>query len=465
MESLYRSAICKVDILSGGNVLKEGQSLARNLYNFARYCTVGFNRKLAKARGHSSLAGKLPKYTGYIGMWKSMYDTDEYRVLNDRVSNYVLRGLDASMRSWFGNIKRNPEARPPRHLDKDKFPPMTFEIGRNAKYAGGGIYRLTVLSVSNDNRHVMVKIYLPPQTNHDCVESIKYLSDGRVAVSYRLKPKEAIGDGVVGIDLGVNRLATVAFADGNSMMYTASGMLSDQAYWLKRQARCMPSGYRGRGDGRRLPKSNRTKRYWAMYSKRKRLALHNISTHIVNDCHKRGIGTIAIGDLKNIREDKDFGAVTNQKLHLWPFNELTRMITYKAEEVGIEVIKISERYTSRTCSVCGFVNNPSARKHRGLLVCASCGAATHADVNGARNILQKYLLSRRDDAVGVAGGLPTLPSTVTHQGMQGNGEFAGLANQPTFVARLDLRNFAVKMTRIYQQKRSVATDTSTEVGV
>jgi len=191
--------------------------------------------------------------------------------------------------------------------------------------------------------------------------------------------------------------------------------------------------------------------------------LHNLSTSIVNECREHGVGTIIIGDLKGIREDKDFGKQTNQQLHAWPFAKLTEMITYKAEEVGIEVVKVSERYTSRACCVCGVINKKSARTHRGLLECADCGAQIHADVNGAFNILRKYLLSHDANGIGVAGGLPTLPSPTARA--LGFGKFVDSQIDPTFVARFDLRNFSVKMTQIGQQKQSIAIDTSTMAGV
>ena len=62
------------------------------------------------------------------------------------------------------------------------------------------------------------------------------------------------------------------------------------------------------------------------------------------------------------------------------------MITYKAEEYGITVMKIDESYSSQKCSVCGVIKK-SNRKYRGLYVCSNCGTVINADVNGARNML------------------------------------------------------------------------------
>lgn len=50
---------------------------------------------------------------------------------------------------------------------------------------------------------------------------------------------------------------------------------------------------------------------------------------------------------------------------------------------------MSERNTSKTCSVCETVKR-SNRKHRGMYKC-KCGNTMNADINGAVNILKKYL--------------------------------------------------------------------------
>jgi len=55
-----------------------------------------------------------------------------------------------------------------------------------------------------------------------------------------------------------------------------------------------------------------------------------------------------VGELKGIREDKDWGDAGNQKLYEWPFSRIIELLTYKAALAGIRVIKTSERSTSTT---------------------------------------------------------------------------------------------------------------------
>jgi len=99
---------------------------------------------------------------------------------------------------------------------------------------------------------------------------------------------------------------------------------------------------------------------------------------------------LVVGDITNIRKDKNFGKVGNQKLHSWSFSKFIQQLEYKAMKAGIRFVRVNEAYTSQTCSVCKIIRK-SNRKHRGLYVCKRCGNTINADVNGAVNILKKYL--------------------------------------------------------------------------
>ena len=71
-----------------------------------------------------------------------------------------------------------------------------------------------------------------------------------------------------------------------------------------------------------------------------------------------------------------------------PLSRLVEMIEYKAMLVGIDVHRVTEEYTSQTCSRCGL-RRKANRVHRGLYKCKRCGLILNADVNAARNILNK----------------------------------------------------------------------------
>jgi putative transposase len=88
--------------------------------------------------------------------------------------------------------------------------------------------------------------------------------------------------------------------------------------------------------------------------------LHSFTRSLVRDADARGVSTII------------------------------KMLTYKARLKGIRVVKEPEDYTSQTCCMCGTICK-SNRVHHGLYVCGQCGVVINADVNGAINILKRYL--------------------------------------------------------------------------
>ena len=64
-------------------------------------------------------------------------------------------------------------------------------------------------------------------------------------------------------------------------------------------------------------------------------------------------------------------------------------LKFKCKEFQRNLIITSEEHTSKTCGNCGIVNYNLGSKH--LFKCSSCEVKIDRDINGARNILIKYL--------------------------------------------------------------------------
>jgi putative transposase len=71
---------------------------------------------------------------------------------------------------------------------------------------------------------------------------------------------------------------------------------------------------------------------------------------------------------------------------------LDRMLAYKAEDAGRQLIRIDPRYTSQRCFECGTIDGSS--RVGAVFRCTSCGHTDHADINAARNILRAGLAQR-----------------------------------------------------------------------
>jgi putative transposase len=87
--------------------------------------------------------------------------------------------------------------------------------------------------------------------------------------------------------------------------------------------------------------------------------------------------------------------VVNQPFKMLPHGKVTKYLTYKLKEVGVEVKLIDESYTSvadscdRKAGVTKESKGNGRRIKRGLFLSPIKGLV-NADVNGARNILRKF---------------------------------------------------------------------------
>ena len=120
---------------------------------------------------------------------------------------------------------------------------------------------------------------------------------------------------------------------------------------------------------------------------------HKLSTGIVNYALLNNIDTIVMGHNELWKQNSNMGKKNNQNFVQIPFNKLIKLIKYKAEEMGIEVILQEESYTSK----CSFLDNEEIVKHcvypgkrikRGLFRTFKV-ILINADINGSYNIIKK----------------------------------------------------------------------------
>jgi IS605 OrfB family transposase len=112
--------------------------------------------------------------------------------------------------------------------------------------------------------------------------------------------------------------------------------------------------------------------------------LHNTSRAIVNEALEND-SMIVLGNLKEIRKNSK-GRRFNRKLNNgFPYYKLSQFIEYKAKWLGIKVIKVSERNTSKACHRCGH----AGLRVRSLFKCPNCNYQCNADYNGAMNMLKR----------------------------------------------------------------------------
>jgi IS605 OrfB family transposase len=139
-----------------------------------------------------------------------------------------------------------------------------------------------------------------------------------------------------------------------------------------------------------------------LYSKRNRFfhdQFHKLSKRVVEYLYLHGVTDLFIS--KNLAELKNNGECklnksTKQNFIQIPFVKLLKLIEYKAQEYGINVHYIDEKYTSKASCISDDIksiqDNPDLtnafkgkRVKRGLFLDAVIGKIFNADLNGAVN--------------------------------------------------------------------------------
>lgn len=98
---------------------------------------------------------------------------------------------------------------------------------------------------------------------------------------------------------------------------------------------------------------------------------------------------VAIGrtDYKRRMFKGDGNRQLRKRVHRWAYARVTKFITLKCAEQGIQTMTIEEAWTSRTCHRCNSTN--TKRPVQEKFICKTCGLEYDADLNAAHNIASR----------------------------------------------------------------------------
>lgn len=209
-----------------------------------------------------------------------------------------------------------------------------------------------------------------------------------------------------GIDLGVDNTAALVSSNGRCVLYKGGALKSANQWYNKQMADCRSLAMKGHtADEAAKLGLLHTKKMQSLSRRRNHFfhdTMHKIASDIVHFCLASGITTIVIGKNKNWKQKSNIGHVNSQNFVQIPLETLRWMITYKAESVGLIVVEQEESYISKASLVDGdeipvygketknLVAFSGRRIKRGLYRTGS-GQIINADLNGAGNILRKYI--------------------------------------------------------------------------
>lgn len=343
----------------------------------------------------------------YIDMEKMYVDNWHKKYLHSHNYQQCLKILEKNWKSYFASIKDYNK-----NLSKYKGVPQRPKFKNNinkneviftnlAVRIKENILKLSLSKAMKDKYRVKSLNFnlsdkIKSLINLDKIQQIKIkwdnvLKEWCLIIIYVKEQEEInLGNDVMSIDLGLDNLATICFKD-NEKTYIINGktIKSKNSYLNKEIARLQSIRMKQVGNKKfkNTKKIKNLRRYRENYLKD---YLHKASRQILDIALKNSVSKIVIGDIKNIKQNSKIKSFVQI-----PIQRLVELIKYKADLLGIEIVKVKENYTSGVSAfdleeVSKEYYNKSRRITRGLFK-TNTGLKINADVNGSLNILRKHL--------------------------------------------------------------------------
>ena len=314
----------------------------------------------------------------------------DYRTLPAKVAQHTQMLVDRNFKSFFellklkGQGKYNKPIKIPRYLNKKAGRQVVHYAKGALSFKEKGFIKLSKTNIKIKTKFTKESVQfvrLVPRNHYIAIE-----------IGYRVnEPEQKANNNVLAIDIGVNNIASCVTTDGDKCLINGKPLkyinhnynkaVADAKSKLKLTHNQNSSHYTNQIINKR---NNRINDY-----------LHKITTYIVNHAVSKDIGTIVVGYNKEWKQDTKMGKVNNQNFVHIPFYRLINMLEYKCRLKGIKFQTITEAYTSK----CSFVDDEEIKKHKTYsgkrisreLFKTKNGLIVNADINGAYNILKKYM--------------------------------------------------------------------------
>lgn len=369
------------------------------IFKYRVYTSVNQSRELGIAvETHRRL------YNACLEQRKSAYDTDKTSIkyhdqaawftkekktnayfarINASSAQATMRRLDNTFKAFFRRVKAKQNPGYPRFKSRDDFNLIEFPSHGNGIRLSGNRLRVQHVGV------LRVKIHRQHQGEIKTVSLRREDDKWYVLVNCCLAEIKPIPScqPAVGIDVGLEYFASTS--DGEHVANPRFMKL--ELPRLRRLQRSLSRKKKGGSNRRKARK--RVSRLHVEVANRRKEFHYKTSLDLV--CR---YGVIAVERL-NIA-----GMLRSHRMSRSIFDAgwsgFLKILRFKAESAGCEVVEVDCRGTSQECSACGAVvrKDLSVRVHE----CPSCSLVLQRDVNAAKNILARARRARAEP-VGVNG--------------------------------------------------------------
>ena len=185
---------------------------------------------------------------------------------------------------------------------------------------------------------------------------------------------------VVGVDLGINFLATTFNSKGQTKFFSG------------KEVKHVRGNYKAtRKELQQKQTPSARKRIKLMGSRENRYMTdvnHQITKALVDQYPK---GTLfVLEDLSGVRNATEKVRVKNRYVSVsWAFYQFRQMLAYKSILNGHKVICVNPRHTSQTCPKCGNGDRNNRNKETHTFCCKNCSYTSNDDRIGAMNLYRK----------------------------------------------------------------------------
>jgi putative transposase len=149
------------------------------------------------------------------------------------------------------------------------------------------------------------------------------VSGYKIQIVYEKQESTVVGDKSIGVDIGLNNLASCVIDNGTKFIINGKPLKSINQYYNKKKSKLQS----------KLPSKQKTSRkinkLTDKRNKKIKDYMHKASNLFINKCSEIGVSKIVIGHNEGWKQEINIAKRNNQNFVSIPFNMFIEMISYK----------------------------------------------------------------------------------------------------------------------------------------